>query len=106
MECSAFYHFSIDIAIRNGMGFQIGQSDELKGGNVGALQIDRWRNPRFKSLLPASCTDTPAVTRIKTGTYGICQATGKPIPKARLDAKPHAKYTIEAARAIESGRRP
>ncbi|MCA9284806.1 MAG: TraR/DksA C4-type zinc finger protein [Phycisphaerales bacterium] len=47
-----------------------------------------------------------ALTRIKTGTYGICQATGKPIPKARLDAKPHAKYTIEAARAIESGRRP
>jgi RNA polymerase-binding transcription factor DksA len=31
----------------------------------------------------------------------VCQLTGKPIPKARLDAKPWAKYTVEAARQIE-----
>ncbi|MFM7052195.1 MAG: TraR/DksA family transcriptional regulator [Planctomycetota bacterium] len=36
-------------------------------------------------------------------TYGVCQLTGKPIPKARLDAKPWAKYTIEAERIAESG---
>jgi RNA polymerase-binding transcription factor DksA len=29
--------------------------------------------------------------------------SGQPIPKARLDAKPWAKYTIESARRIESG---
>lgn len=44
-----------------------------------------------------------ALQRIEDGTFGICQATGKPIPKARLDAKPWAKYTIEAARMFESG---
>ncbi len=42
-----------------------------------------------------------ALQRIKDRTYGICQKTSNPIPKARLDAKPWAKYTIEAAREIE-----
>ena len=42
-----------------------------------------------------------ALQRIEDRTYGVCQLTGKPIPKARLDAKPWAKYTIEAARQME-----
>ncbi len=42
-----------------------------------------------------------ALSRIADKTYGVCQLTGKPIPKARLEAKPWAKYTIEAARQIE-----
>ena len=44
-----------------------------------------------------------ALLRIEARTYGVCQATGKTIPKTRLNAKPWAKYTIEAARAIERG---
>lgn len=42
-----------------------------------------------------------ALQRIEDRTYGVCQMTGKPIPKARLDAKPWAKNTIEAARKLE-----
>lgn len=42
-----------------------------------------------------------ALMRIKDRTYGVCQMTGEPIPTARLDAKPWAKYTIEAAREQE-----
>lgn len=42
-----------------------------------------------------------ALDRVVAKTYGVCQLTGKPIPKARLDAKPWAKYTVEAARQIE-----
>lgn len=44
-----------------------------------------------------------ALTRIAERIYGVCQATGKPIPKTRLNAKPWAKYTVEAARAVERG---
>jgi RNA polymerase-binding protein DksA len=44
-----------------------------------------------------------ALGRIEDRTYGVCQMTGKPIPKARLNAKPWARYTIEAAREIERG---
>jgi RNA polymerase-binding transcription factor DksA len=44
-----------------------------------------------------------ALGRIKSRTYGMCLLTGDPIPEARLEAKPTAKYTIEAARRIERG---
>ncbi len=36
-----------------------------------------------------------AIKRIKDGTYGICEVTGKPIPEARLEAIPFARYTVE-----------
>lgn len=45
-----------------------------------------------------------ALKRIDDGTYGVCSMTGKLIPKARLNAKPWAKYTVEAARQFEQGR--
>ncbi|MDZ7806446.1 MAG: TraR/DksA C4-type zinc finger protein [Gracilimonas sp.] len=37
-----------------------------------------------------------ALERIENGTYGICQATGKPISKARLEAVPHTRFSIHA----------
>jgi RNA polymerase-binding protein DksA len=45
-----------------------------------------------------------ALIRIDDGTYGICQGTGKPIPRVRLEAVPWAKYTIEYSRLLESGK--
>lgn len=42
-----------------------------------------------------------ALERIDHRTYGICLGTGKPITKARLRAKPWAKYCIEYARIRE-----
>jgi len=44
-----------------------------------------------------------ALTRIKDGTYGICEGTGKPIPKIRLEASPWARYCVEYASKIEKG---
>lgn len=44
-----------------------------------------------------------ALARIENKTYGVCQLTGKPIPKARLEAKPWAKFSIEAAKLVERG---
>ncbi|WP_157452627.1 TraR/DksA family transcriptional regulator [Chloroherpeton thalassium] len=36
-----------------------------------------------------------ALERIKNKTYGICAISGKPIPKARLEAVPHTGVRIE-----------
>ena len=47
-----------------------------------------------------------ALHRIDNKTYGVCQLTGKPIPKTRLEAKPWAKYSIEAAKMMERGASP
>lgn len=44
-----------------------------------------------------------ALNRIAAGTYGICEGTGKPIPKARLEAQPWARYCVEYARMVEEG---
>jgi RNA polymerase-binding protein DksA len=45
-----------------------------------------------------------ALQRVDQGTYGICLATGNPIGKARLNAKPWAKYCYEYMLAQEQGR--
>ncbi len=45
-----------------------------------------------------------ALGRVKDRTFGLCMQTGKPIPKGRLDAKPWARYTIEAERVEERSR--
>jgi len=47
-----------------------------------------------------------ALKRIENGTYGICEGTGKPIPKARLEAQPWARYCVEYARMLEQGKVP
>ena len=42
-----------------------------------------------------------ALAKIQDGSYGICEGTGKPIAKPRLEAQPWAKYSIEHARQLE-----
>jgi len=44
-----------------------------------------------------------ALAKIRKGTYGICEGTGRPIGLARLEAKPEARYCIEYARMLEKG---
>ena len=44
-----------------------------------------------------------ALGRIADGTYGICLGSGKPISKARLQAIPWTKYSIEYATQMEKG---
>jgi len=44
-----------------------------------------------------------ALNRIEEGTYGFCEGTGKPIPRARLEAIPWARYCVEYARQLEEG---
>jgi RNA polymerase-binding protein DksA len=44
-----------------------------------------------------------ALAKIQDGTYGICEGTGKPIGRPRLEAQPWAKFSIEHARKLERG---
>lgn len=45
-----------------------------------------------------------AILRIKDGTYGVCEVTGKPIPAARLTAVPFARYSVEGQIEHEKNR--
>jgi DnaK suppressor protein len=42
-----------------------------------------------------------ALTRIREGAYGICELTGKPIDRARLEAIPWTRFSVEAERMLE-----
>ena len=68
-----------------------GHVGDITGETIGAESLARLREI------------DEALRRIDDRTYGVCQMTGKAIPKARLAAKPWAKYTIEAARKVEAG---
>ncbi len=53
-----------------------------------------------------------ALKRLDNGTYGTCEMCGKPIPQARLEALPFARFTIDCQGEYErevvsgNGRRP
>jgi RNA polymerase-binding transcription factor DksA len=42
-----------------------------------------------------------ALKRIEKNTYGICELTGKPIPRARLEAIPWTRFTVQAQAQLE-----
>lgn len=42
-----------------------------------------------------------ALQRIESGTYGVCEKSGKAIPKARLEALPWARFTVECQAEME-----
>ncbi|MFT3831623.1 MAG: TraR/DksA C4-type zinc finger protein [Opitutaceae bacterium] len=46
-----------------------------------------------------------AIQRIKNGTYGVCELTGKPINKERLLAVPFARFSVESQTEVEKTKR-
>jgi DnaK suppressor protein len=46
-----------------------------------------------------------ALKRVAKGTYGVCEMSGKQIPKARLEARPFARFTVECQNEIEKKNR-
>jgi RNA polymerase-binding transcription factor DksA len=42
-----------------------------------------------------------ALKRIELGTYGKCEMSGKPIPRARLEAIPFARFTVQCQSQLE-----
>jgi len=46
-----------------------------------------------------------ALQRITLGTYGVCEMSEKKISKARLEARPFARYTVECQSEIEKKNR-
>jgi RNA polymerase-binding protein DksA len=47
-----------------------------------------------------------ALDKIETGNYGICNVSGKPIQKERLEIKPYARYSVEAVKSKQGDMSP
>lgn len=78
------------------------ESYSLHMGDSGTDNFDR----DFALSLLSSDQDAlyeieEALKRIEKSTYGVCELTAKPIPRARLDAIPWARYTVEAQTQLE-----
>lgn len=44
---------------------------------------------------------TNALSKLRHGSYSVCDRCGKPISKARLEAVPEATYCIDCERTLE-----
>ena len=109
-EWSKFYENLLDlrerlIAQMNGLAKESAEemaSYSLHMADSGTDNFDR----DFALSLLSSDQDAiyeieEALKRIEKNTYGVCELTGKSIPKARLDAIPWTRFTVEAQAQLE-----
>jgi RNA polymerase-binding transcription factor DksA len=78
------------------------ESYSLHMGDSGTDNFDR----DFALSLLSSDQDAvyeieEALKRIEKGTYGVCELTNKVIPKARLEAIPWTRFTVESQAQLE-----
>lgn len=78
------------------------ESYSLHMGDSGTDNFDR----DFALSLLSSDQDAiyeieEALKRIEKHTFGVCELTGKNIPRARLDAIPWARFTVESQAQLE-----
>ena len=62
---------------------------------------------RMFSEIPVSPPATPLLDKIEqgeSGEYGLCEGTGEPIPRARLELRPWARYSVEHKMVLERER--
>jgi RNA polymerase-binding transcription factor DksA len=94
--------------IREGSGGQAGGGLSNAPMHLGDMGTDEYLQDLNATLLEneefLSSEIREAFERIDTGTYGICESCGKPIPKERLDAIPYARRCTPCAEAADSGR--
>ncbi|MDR1907223.1 MAG: TraR/DksA C4-type zinc finger protein [Puniceicoccales bacterium] len=55
----------------------------------------------LKKEMDASKEVQDAMDRIRNGTYGICEITGKPIAEERLETVPFTRYSVEGQQVFE-----
>ena len=70
------------------------QFDE-EGGEGGTANVDRELDLHLSAQAQAAVEEIDAaLVKIAEGTYGFCESCGNPVPKARLEALPHARLCV------------
>ena len=109
-EWQGYYNTLLDLRERlqsqmNGLAKESAtemESYSLHMGDSGTDNFDR----DFALSLLSSDQDAiyeieEALKRIEKGSYGVCELTGKKVPKARLEAIPWTRFTVEAQAQLE-----
>lgn len=64
--------------------------------DLGSETFERAKNLSILSNVDAQLEDVDrAVERLEDGTYGTCEACGRRIEQARLEAKPAARFCVD-----------
>jgi RNA polymerase-binding transcription factor DksA len=74
-------------------GKSVGNHMADEGGSIQETDNDLAVRGNVEQVLEAI---ERALKKFDAGTYGICEDTGEPIPEARLEALPYARYTVRA----------
>jgi len=95
-------------ALRQALAGDLSALKELRnqsGGDVVDFALDSAQDEINSKLAEVESRELAqidkALEKMRAGTYGACEGTGRPIPLARLRALPYAQYSIEAQREIE-----
>jgi DnaK suppressor protein len=81
------------------------QFDE-EGGEGGTANVDRELDLHLSAQAQAAVEEIDAaLVKIAEGTYGFCESCGNPVPKARLEALPHARLCVSCKSGGLSARR-
>lgn len=71
-------------------------SQDQHQADIGTETFDRERDMSILEQVDAELADVShALRRIDEGTYGTCEACGKPIGDERLEAVPAARFCIQ-----------
>jgi DnaK suppressor protein len=64
--------------------------------DLGTEMFEREKDLSIAERIDAELADVErALKRIDEGTYGMCEACGRRISKARLDARPESRFCVE-----------
>jgi len=77
-------------------------SQDQHPADLGSETFERAKELSIRTNLQGRLRDIErAFERLKRGTYGICEACGRPIADARLEAMPAARFCVADQAAAE-----
>src|SRR5439155_20597734 len=90
----------------DGDTFSDSSSADQHPADMGTETFELEKDLSIQNNIEASLADVDWATKmLDEGTYGLCEACGKRIAKARLEAMPAARYCIRDQQKVERGRR-
>ncbi|HEV2368373.1 MAG TPA: TraR/DksA C4-type zinc finger protein [Acidimicrobiales bacterium] len=70
--------------------------------DLGTETFNRERDLSILEQIEAELADVEhALTRLENGTYGLCEACGKPVDEARLEVQPATRFCMNDQEAAE-----
>jgi DnaK suppressor protein len=71
-------------------------------GDVGTEVFEHEKNVSILEQVNAQLSEIDAAfERLEKGSYGICEACGRPIEPARLEERPFARFCLEDQQRVE-----